>query len=70
MAINKFVFPYRSFSIKTGSEISFWENNILICIVSDTVTKVLETFPQNVPFRRDLIGLRLATDLIGLRLAT
>ena len=74
MATKKYFFRYGSFSIKDGSEIRFWEDKwlgsatlreqypALYNIVrhkGDTIAKVLESFPPNVTFRRDLIGPRL-----------
>jgi hypothetical protein len=74
MATKKYFFRYGSFSIKDGSEIRFCEDKwlgnatlreqypALYNIVrhkGDTISKVLESFPPNVTFRRDLIGPRL-----------
>ena len=76
MATKKFFFPHGSFSIRDGSEIRFWEDiwlgqstlkeqhPALYSIVrnkSDTVAKVLDTFPPNVSFRRSLLGTRQAS---------
>jgi hypothetical protein len=76
MATKKYFFHYGSFSIKDGSEICFWEDKWirnatlwkqypdLYDIVrhkGDTIAAVLESFPPNVTFRRDLIGPRLAS---------
>ena len=73
MATKKYFFPHASFSIKNGSEIRFWEDKWLgnaplqeqypafYTIVrhkSDTLAKVLESFPLNVSFRRSLLGPR------------
>ena len=70
MATKKFFFPHGSFSIRDGSEIRFWEDiwlgqstlkeqyPALYSIVrnkSDTIAKVLDTFPPNVSFRRSLL---------------
>ena len=86
MATKKKFFPYGSFSIRDGSEISFWEDKwldnaplreqfpALYNIVrhkSDTLAKVLETFPPNVSFRRSLYGPRQASwNALLQRLAT
>ena len=74
MATTKYFFGYGSFSIKDGSEIRFWEDKWLgdttlreqypalynvVRHKGDTIAKVLESFPPNVTFRRDLIGPRL-----------
>lgn len=63
MAVKKHIFRFGSFAIKDGSEIRFWEDKslekALYCIVhdkSDTLAHVLNSFPPNVSFRRDLIG--------------
>ena len=76
MSMNKFFFPFGSFSIKDGSEIRFLEDTwlgnttlreqfpALYSIVrhkNDTLAKVMETFPPNMTFRRDLVGPRLAS---------
>ena len=76
MATKNFFFQYGSFSIKDGSEIRFWEDKwlgnatpreqflALYNIVrhkSDTLTKVMETFPPNMLFRRSLFGSRQAS---------
>lgn len=73
MDTKKYLFQYGSFSIKDGSEILFWEDKrfgnatlreqypALYNIVrhkSDTIAKVLKTFPPNMTFRRSLIGPR------------
>lgn len=70
----KYFFYYGSFSIMDGSEIRFWEDKCLgdatiqeqypalyniVCHKGDTITTVMESFPPNVMFRRDLIGHRL-----------
>ena len=67
-------FHYGSFSIKDGSEIRFWEDKWLgsatlreqypamyniVHHKGDSIANVLESFPPNVTFRRDLIGPRL-----------
>jgi hypothetical protein len=69
----KYFFLYGSFSIKDGPEIHFWEDKWLskatlrkqypalyniVYHKSDIIAKVLETFPPNVTFRRNLIGAR------------
>ena len=74
MATNKYFFRYGSFSIKNGSDIRLWEDKWLgnatlreqcpalydvVRYKGDTIAKVLESFPPNVTFRRDLIGPRL-----------
>jgi hypothetical protein len=74
MATKKYFFRYGTFCIKNGSEIRFWEDRwlgsttlreqfpALYTIVrykSNTITKVMETSPPNVTFRRDLSGQRL-----------
>uniref|UniRef100_A0A453CQN9 Reverse transcriptase zinc-binding domain-containing protein n=1 Tax=Aegilops tauschii subsp. strangulata TaxID=200361 RepID=A0A453CQN9_AEGTS len=74
MATKKYFFSYGSFSIKDGSEIRSWEDKwlgnatlreqypALYNIVrhkGDTIATVMESFPPNVTFRRDLIGPRL-----------
>jgi hypothetical protein len=74
MATKKFFFGLGSFSIKDGSEIRFCEDKwlgnaslreqylALYSIVrhkGDTITKVMETSPPAVVFRRDLSGQRL-----------
>ena len=86
MASKKYFFRYGSFSIKNGSEIRFWEDKwlgnatlreqypALYNIVrhkGDTIAKVLESFPPNVTFRRDLIGPRLQSwNILLQRLST
>jgi hypothetical protein len=74
MAAKKYFFGLGSFSIRDGSEIRFWEDKWLgnatlheqypslyniIRHKVDTITKVMESSPPNVSFRRDLSGLRL-----------
>jgi hypothetical protein len=76
MATKKFFFSLGTFSIKDGSEIRFWEDRWLgatsfreqypalyniVRYKGDTTTKVLETSPPNVSFRRDLLGQRLVS---------
>jgi hypothetical protein len=76
MATKKFFFGLGSFSIKDGSEIRFWKDKwlsnatlrerypTLYSIVRHndaTITKVIETSPPNVAFRRDLSGQRLVS---------
>jgi hypothetical protein len=67
MAMKRFFFLYETFSIRDGSEIRFWEDKWLGNVTlreqylalynivrhkCDTLSKVLETFPPNVAFRR------------------
>src|SRR5436190_2233900 len=74
MATKKHFFRFRSFNIKDGSEIRFWEDKwlggatlrdqypALYTIArhkNDTIATVMETFSPNVSFRRDLLGPRL-----------
>ena len=74
MAMKKYFFRYGSFTIKDRLEIRFQEDKwlgnatlreqypALYNIVrhkGDTIAKVLESFPPNMTFRRDLIGPRL-----------
>jgi hypothetical protein len=74
MATKKHFFGLGTFTIKDGSEIRLWEDKwlgatslreqypALYSILhhkGDTTTKVLETSPPNVSFRRDLSGQRL-----------
>ena len=74
--IKKFFFPHGSFSIKDGSEISFWEDKWLGNTTlreqfpslyniarhkSDTLAKVMATSPPDVSFRRSLFGPRQAS---------
>ena len=76
MATKKHFFRFGSFIIKDGTEIRFWEDKwlgnatlqeqypALYNIVrhkGDIIAKVLETYPPNVTFRRDLMGARLAS---------
>jgi len=76
MAVKKHLFCFGSFAIKDSSEIRFWEDRwlgnttlqeqypALYRIVrdkNDTLAHVLSSSPPNVSFRRDLIGLRLAS---------
>ena len=76
MATKKFFFPHGYFTIKDGSEISFWEDkwlgqamlgeqyHALYNIVrhkGDTLAKVMVTSPLNVSFRRSLFGPRQAS---------
>jgi hypothetical protein len=76
MATKKFFFCLGSFSIKDGSEISFWVDKwlgnttlreqypALYNIVrhkGDTIAKVMEESPPSVKFRRDLSGQRLVS---------
>ena len=76
MATKKYFFRFGSFSIKDGSEIRFWEDKwlghttlreqypALYNIVrhkGDTLASVMEYFPPNVMFRRDLHGARLVS---------
>jgi hypothetical protein len=86
MATKKYFFCYGSFSIKDGSEIRFWEDKwlgnatlreqypALYNIVrhkGDTIATVMESFPPNVTFRRDLIGPRLQSwNILLQRLST
>jgi hypothetical protein len=59
-----FFFPYGLFCIKDSSEIQFWEDKWHMNIVhhkSDNTVKVLEPYPPNVAFRRDLNGPKLAS---------
>ena len=75
IATKKYFFQYGSFSIKDGSKIRFWEDKwlgnatlreqypALYNIVrhkSDTLAKVMETFPPNVSFRQSLFVRRQA----------
>jgi hypothetical protein len=74
--MNKHFFGLRTFSIKDGSEIRIWEDkwvgntslreqySSLYNIVrhkGDTITKILETSPPNVSFRKDLSSQRLVS---------
>ena len=74
MATNKYFFCYESFLIKDSSKIRFCEDKWLgnaslreqhpamyniVRHKGDTIAMVLESFPPNVTFRRDLIGPRL-----------
>jgi hypothetical protein len=76
MATKNQFFRLGKFSIKDGSEIRFWEDNwlgtttlqeqylALYSIVrhkGDTISKVMESSPPNVMFRRDLLGQRLVS---------
>jgi hypothetical protein len=72
MATKKHFFSPRTFSIKDGSEIRFWEDKwlgreqypALYNIVrhkGNTIAKILETSSPNVLFRRDLSGQRLVS---------
>jgi hypothetical protein len=76
MATKKFFFGLHSFSIKDGLGIRFWEDKwlgnatlreqylTLYSIVhhkGDIITKVMETSPPNVAFRRDLSGQRIVS---------
>jgi hypothetical protein len=75
MATKKYFFPYGSFSIKDGSEIALREDKWLgnaplrehiqlctiLCVKCNTIAKVLESSPQNVTYRRDHVGPRLAS---------
>ena len=82
----KYFFCYGSFSIKDGSEIRFWEDKWLgnatlreqypslyniVRHKGDTIATVMESFPPNVTFRRDLIGPRLQSwNILLQRLST
>ena len=86
MATKKYFFSHGSFSIKDGLEIRFWEDKWLgnatlreqypalyniMRYKGDTIATVMESFPPNVTFRRDLIGPRLQSWYILLqRLST
>jgi hypothetical protein len=73
MAMKKFFFGLGSFSIKDGSKIRFWEDKwlgnaslvntirpyIALCVIRQTIAKVMETSPPAATFRRDLSGQRL-----------
>jgi hypothetical protein len=73
MATKKYFFPYGSYSIKDDSGIRFWEDKCLsnasiqeqyptlynIRHKSDTLAKVLESYPPNVMVQMDLNGPRL-----------
>jgi hypothetical protein len=76
MATKKIFFPYDFFSIKDGSEITFWEDKwisnttlweqypALYNIVrhkNDTLASVIESSLPNVMFRQTLFGPRLAS---------
>ena len=76
MPVNNKFFRYGSFRIKDGSEIRFWEDSwlgnaplreqypTLYNIArnkSDSIDQVLGSFPLNVSFRWDLVGIRLAS---------
>ena len=82
MATKKFFFPLRSFSIKDGSEIRFWEDKwmgnttlreqfpALYNIArhkSDMLASMMATSPSNVSFRRSLFGPRQACWLVLLQ---
>jgi hypothetical protein len=69
MAMKNQFFHLGKFSIKDGSEITFWEDKWLgtttlreqypalysiVCHKADTIAKVMEISPPNVTFRRDL----------------
>jgi hypothetical protein len=71
MAMKKHFFGHGTFSIKVGSEVRFWEDKWLgnatlqeqyptmYAIVrhkGDTISRVLESSPLNVMFRRNLYG--------------
>jgi hypothetical protein len=71
MAAKRHFFPFGSFSIKDGSQIKFWEDTWIMDSTpreqylalynimhhkGDTLTKVLETSPPSIMFRRDLFG--------------
>jgi hypothetical protein len=76
MTSKKHFFRFGTFSIKDGSQIRFWEDKwlgsttlreqypALYSIVrykEESIAIVMESFPPNVTFRRDLIGTRLDT---------
>ena len=76
MNTKKFFFPHRSFSIKDGSEIRFWEDKWLgqttlreqypslydiVRYKGDTLAKVMGSSPPNVSLRRSLYGHRQAS---------
>jgi hypothetical protein len=76
MATKKFFFGLGTFSVKDGSEVRFWEDRWLGDISlreqypslynivrhkGDTIAKVLETYPPNMSFRRDLSRQRLVS---------
>jgi hypothetical protein len=74
IATKKYFFRHGTFSIKDGSEISFWEDKWLgnttlqehylalysiVCHKSDSIAKVMETSPLNVMFKRDLVAMAM-----------
>jgi hypothetical protein len=76
MAINKFFFPYESFSIKDGLHIRLcehkWFGNAtlreqypsiynIVHLKSDTLAKVMKTSPPNITLRQDLVGPRIGS---------
>jgi hypothetical protein len=81
----KYFFPFGSFLIKDGLEIRFWEDRWLdnttlreqysslygiVCSKSDNITKLLESSPPYLTFKKYLVGPRLALwDFLLQRLA-
>lgn len=74
MKVKCILFHYGIFNIKDGSEIRFWEDNWLdnsplkvqypslyniAYQKQDSVAKVLESFPVNISFRKNLSGSKL-----------